>query len=231
MLITRHFVFVHQLKTAGGFIKQLCSAHMPADWILLYDLEHPPAREIPEKFRHLPVFGIMRNPWDWYVSWYHYVCSAAERLQGSEPGSPWVAMFDEGRASFRQVVTACCAGIPPSDGKSVWLDRVREEGVDYYSLSCDNIFHAGFDGTVEILRFENVREEFIEFLQRHAVPVGADFIGHVRTRPPDKVTPHAPYASYYDRELRDLVGKTSRIAAEYGYTFGGTPAGSTPISY
>jgi hypothetical protein len=220
MLITRHFVFVHQLKTAGGFIKQLCRAHMPADWIVLDDLHHPPAREIPPKFRRLPVFGVMRNPWDWYVSWYHYTCSAAERLQGSSPGSPWVAMFDEGEASFRQVVIACCTGIPPSNGRSVWLDWIQEKGVDYYSLSCDAIFKTGFDREVEMLRFENVREQFIAFLQRHAIPVGDDFIRQVRTRPRDKVTPHAPYTSYYDRELRDLVGNTSRIATEYGYTFG-----------
>src|SRR4051812_31425437 len=33
------------------------------------DLEgHGGGDLIPEEFRHLPVFAVIRNPWDWYVS-------------------------------------------------------------------------------------------------------------------------------------------------------------------
>ena len=31
---------------------------------------HGHLSDLPEKYRHLPVIGFVRNPWDWYVSMY-----------------------------------------------------------------------------------------------------------------------------------------------------------------
>ena len=220
MLITRHFVLVHQQKTGGVFIKNLFTAHLP-DWIIESSDDHPPARDIPAEYRDLPVLGFVRNPWDWYVSWYHFVLDQSERLKDQPPG-PWTVIFDRGRASFKEAITAACSGVPVAGQPApVWMDRMRAQRVDLYSSWCAQVFRAGFDGTVEMGRFETLREDFIGFLERHAIPVGDDFIARVLTRPPDNVGRHRPYASYYDAELRDLVGATSRVAREYGYTFEG----------
>ena len=80
---------------------------------------------------------------------------------------------------------------------------------------------AGFEGTVEIGRFENLREDFIAFLRRHAVPIDDSFTQHVLERPPENISQREPYPSYYDPELRDLVGATNTLVDEYGYTFEG----------
>jgi hypothetical protein len=203
------------------FLRNVCQSHLPPDWIIRNELgDHSPVREVPAEFRHLPMLGYVRNPWDWYVSWYHFVQQERERLAGSPPESPWVAIFDEGRASFAQAITAACLGTPAGDRPApAWMDRMQRTGIDLYSSWCHQAFRAGFDGTVEIGRFESLRTDFIAFLRRHEVPVDDSFIGHVMTRPPDNPTPHAPYRSYYTPELRDIVGATSTVAAEYGYSF------------
>jgi hypothetical protein len=218
VLITKYFVHVHHWKTGGSFIKGVCLSHMPADWIVSNDDSHPPASKIPTEFKDLPALGFVRNPWDWYVSWYHY--AIREPPTGQTPESPWAVLFDEGRASFRQMITAACTGIPANGGSPPWyMDRIREQGIDHYTHSFESMFRAGFDGAVEIGRFENIREDFIAFLRRHAIPVGEDLIVAVRTTLPVNVTPRDPYTTYYDRELRDLVGSRNRLIAEYGYTF------------
>jgi hypothetical protein len=223
MLITKHFTFVHQKKTGGRFIRNLCINHMPADWIVQADLrDHAPAREIPTEFRDRPVIGFVRNPWDWYVSWYHYVREQENGSQGSPQSPYWTVVFDDGRASFKDAITAACSGVPAGGHEApTWMDRMREQGVDLYSLWNDQMFRAGFEGTTEVGRFENLREDFLAFLRRHDVPVDDEFSEHVMTRPPDNVSKREGYAQYYDAELRDLVGSTSAVVEEYGYTFDG----------
>ncbi|MGH2980265.1 MAG: hypothetical protein ACRDLQ_11615 [Solirubrobacterales bacterium] len=220
MLITKHFVFVHQKKTGGRFIRNLCINHMPADWIVPTDLrDHAPAREIPAQYRDLPVLGYVRNPWDWYVSWYHYV---REQEKDSASRPVWTLVFDSGRASFKEAITAACSGVPVAGHPAPpWMERMRDQGMDLYSLWCGQMFRDGFAGTVEVGRFENLREDFIAFLRRHAVPVDDGFNGHVMSRPPDNVSQRDQYPPYYDPELRDLVGATSSIVDEYDYTFDG----------
>ena len=216
MLITKYFVFVHVKKTGGRFIRNLCVNHMPPDWIVAQLRDHAGVSDIPPEYRDLPVLAFVRNPWDWYVSWYHYLPTQPER----DNSQYWPYVFDEGRASFEEVVTAACTGVP-AGGRSAprWMDRMREQGVDLYSTWCEQLFRQGFDGTVEVGRFENLREEFIEFLSRHEVPVDDSFAGHVMSRPPDNVTERDAYASYYGPQLRDLVAEKSKVVDEYGYTF------------
>jgi hypothetical protein len=221
MLITKHFVFVHLKKTGGRFIRNLCAEHMPADWIVAELDDHAAARDIPPEFRDLPVLGFVRNPWDWYVSWYHYIRAQEKRKNGSE-STYWSVVFDDGRASFKEAITAACSGVPLGGHPTPhWMERIREQDLDLYSLWCRQVFRAGFKGTVDIGRFENLREDFIAFLRRHEVPVEDSFAAHVMKRPPDNVTERDSYASYYDAELRDLVGEKSTVVDEYGYTFDG----------
>ena len=33
---------------------------------------HLPRALLPGEYSHLPLLGTVRNPWDFYVSWYHY---------------------------------------------------------------------------------------------------------------------------------------------------------------
>ena len=217
MLITRHFVFVHFQKTGGVFIKNLCQAH--TNWVISNDEEHPPASAIPSQFRHLPVLGFVRNPWDWYVSWYHYVGRQGERLKDSPDHSPWVAIFRQGQASFPEVIRAACGGVPSNGNSPSWMDEIRQTQVDLYSRWCDQMFRVGFDGDVELGRFEHLRSDFLSFLHRHDVSLPDGFEHAALTRPPDNRSDHAPYRSYYDHDLRELVGRTNRLVSEYGYEF------------
>lgn len=97
MNITNQFVFVHMPKTGGTFVSQVLRDLSMPSWIQpklarkvffrvkntttralgfgssSIELEkHATCNQIPEKYRGLPIIGCMRNPFDWYVSNYHF---------------------------------------------------------------------------------------------------------------------------------------------------------------
>jgi len=67
MLITKHFVFVHLQKAGGNFVKAVCEQNLPPDWLVPNDLDdHTSFQRLPAEHSHLPVFSLIRNPWDWH---------------------------------------------------------------------------------------------------------------------------------------------------------------------
>jgi len=69
MIITERFVFVHMHKTGGQTLNDIITRCIPKHQVIGY---HYPSKEVPADSATLPLVGIVRNPWDWYVSWYAF---------------------------------------------------------------------------------------------------------------------------------------------------------------
>ncbi len=87
MIVTDRFVYVHMPKTGGTFVvEMLRNLHRSTgrrgrfEWLK----KHGRCREIPEPFGDLPIVGCIRNPYDRYVSQFHY--QWWRRLPGQFPG-------------------------------------------------------------------------------------------------------------------------------------------------
>ena len=65
MIVTDRFIFLHLHKTGGQSLARVIKACIPNSQEIGY---HYPHEMIPQEFAHLPVLGVIRNPWDWYVS-------------------------------------------------------------------------------------------------------------------------------------------------------------------
>jgi hypothetical protein len=221
LLITKHFVFAHVQKTGGRFIKEVCNSYLPADWIVAEELlPHHPLRRLPKSATGLPVFGLVRNPWDWYVSWYHFTSQSFDTLTPRERAS-WAPVFGDNDATFREAVTAACTGVPVDGQEERWLWRLRERSRDLYTAWHRRIFdRAPRECEIVIGRFENLREDFISFLRRFDVPVDDEFIDRVRRAPPGAGSRRDRYSVYYDDELRELVASRNALVDEFGYVFG-----------
>jgi hypothetical protein len=94
LLITDRFVFVHTPKTGGWFIKRVCQEHL--------DCRLEDTHATYDRAPDLPIFSVVRNPWDWYVSWFHW------HLESGRNGATWEELFDAGRRSFAETVRAHC---------------------------------------------------------------------------------------------------------------------------
>ena len=70
MLVTDKFVFVHLPRSGGTFVSEVIRKFFPSAYEIGY---HLPRTLLPREYSHLPVLGTVRNPWEFYVSWYHHV--------------------------------------------------------------------------------------------------------------------------------------------------------------
>jgi len=75
MIISDRFVFIRLKKCAGTFVSTLLE-------VMFSDarskrLGHNSVADIEPQDRHKTIFGTVRNPWDWYVSYYSYTKSKA----------------------------------------------------------------------------------------------------------------------------------------------------------
>ncbi len=76
---------MHMPKTGGVFIRMLLEKHYGDDVMLASGkgfedpsapwAQHHSIDEVPAEYRYLPTIGFVRNPWDWYVSWFHFFIS------------------------------------------------------------------------------------------------------------------------------------------------------------
>ncbi len=68
MIVTKDFVFVHTFRCGGTFISEGLKEHYGGVEVGY----HLPYSEVPKEYAHLPVIGVVRNPWDWYLSVYYH---------------------------------------------------------------------------------------------------------------------------------------------------------------
>lgn len=69
MIVTDKFVFIHMHKCGGTFINLFIKKFFPSAREVGY---HYPISMLPAAYKHLPVLGTVRNPWDFYVSYYMF---------------------------------------------------------------------------------------------------------------------------------------------------------------
>jgi hypothetical protein len=217
MVMTKYFVLIHVPRTGGQFIRKVCFENLPGEWFIRNALDaHTPYDKIARDFPDLPMFSAVRNPWDWYVSWYHYLTQTDPQ---SRTGPMWMSAFDRGRKDFRQTVFSACTGQSFDNPRT---GPVMEQlDVDHYTAVYTRIVGSGVDaGRVEVGKFENLQRDFLAFLDKHQVPIGQAFARTLLKEPAFGSSKRGRYEQYYDDELRNLVGyKARQLVAQYGYEF------------
>jgi hypothetical protein len=224
MLVTERFVFLHVPKTGGSFVQEVLQAHLPVVDIAAalrrprpaQRLTHAPHPDLADRWRQLPAAWVVRNPWDWYVSWFSYQVLRAPRRKRPMDGS-WESAFLRGETTFKEVVTALC-----TEGQDQALRiAAPDKDIDLYSAFVREIIGPDVDvPNLTALRFERLRKQLVRFLDRH-VDVSPELRRAIRRAPAKKQSTHRPYAEYYDSDLAELVGeRTGWLCERFGYTFG-----------
>ena len=95
MIVTDKFTYIHLHKSAGTFINNFINQHFPTRQIIGY---HLPARYIPQTHCALPIIGCVRNPWDFYVSWYFF------QLQKKQSNALFIAVSEGKTLDFNRTM-------------------------------------------------------------------------------------------------------------------------------
>ncbi|MEI9902888.1 MAG: hypothetical protein WDN06_02075 [Asticcacaulis sp.] len=222
MIVTKDFVFLHLHKSGGTFINQMLLKCEPSARRLGY---HLPYDQLPADFRHLPVLGTVRNPWAYYVSWYHFQKGQAH------PNALFRTCSDEGRLDFAGTVSnlldlsenakliAALAQIFPETFQVHGLNltkaciaRISGSGLGFYSFLYHRLY-AGAD-RLDILRMETMRDDFRGFA---STGLGRYFLD---AAPAMNTSVHGPYQDYYGAALRDKVARRdASVISRHDYTF------------
>jgi hypothetical protein len=229
MIVTDRMVFLHLHKSGGTFVNRMLRHCLPKAERIGY---HLPYREIPNEARRLPVVGTVRNPWAYYVSWFHF------QLGLPRPNQLFVTVSDGGSLGFAETITnllflsedeqrLCLLedGLPESY-QPAGINLIK---ADVANLRCWSggfysfLYQRLYDGAAapNVVRTEQLRDELRPVLQE---------VGHLPNRcistflaeaPRFNVSEHDEPASYFDRRLAGLVAERDRMIIErHGYIFG-----------
>ncbi len=230
MIVTDKFVFVHLPRTGGTFVCDVIRKFFPSAREIGH---HLPRNLLPEEYSHLPVLGTVRDPWEFYVSLYHYVLP---RVAASVLVS-W--MSENGRLGFigsiRNVLNlgvnderldVLIEMLPeqvdysrtqiPNVSKDA-TRKVRGTGVGYYTFRFNEMF--GNADEVFICRTETLKQDLLAFFEK--IGVATDELRDYVLRSDKKnSSEHLHYSTYYTPDLAELVSvRDCQLIDRFGYVF------------
>lgn len=230
MLVTDKFVFVHLPRAGGTFIYEVVTKFFPSAREIGY---HLPRELLPREYSHLPILGTIRNPWEFYVSWYHHV----QPRGAASTFFSWVS--DNGNLGFVETIRNALnlgvnderldvlikmlpdqvdygkRNIPNITKES--MRKVRSTGVGYYTFRFNQLFGRAHD--VVFCRVETLRQDLVAFFD--GIGAGSDELREYILRLEKRNTAdYVPVPTYYTPELAELVNsRDSQLIERFGYTF------------
>lgn len=232
MLITRGFVYVHVPKTGGTFVRKITTDTSNADFIVEHAINgHAGVNEIPTEWRHLPRLSSVRNPWDWYVSWYEYQKLLANRTDTDDQTAQnppfWSHISANNTLGFEDtllnLLNANLGEIDePYHQKIRTTMRERDVGLFTAYFRRMGIARGASPnhGEIFVAKMEKLREDFYFFLKINRILVTIDLVNAIWAAPPENQTQHRAYGTYYSPHLANLVAfKEREIIKDYDYSF------------
>jgi hypothetical protein len=236
MLVTDKFVFLHLPRAGGTFVYDVVRKFFPSAREIGY---HFPRELLPPEYSHLPILGVVRNPWEFYVSWYEHV----------RPRNTASIMFswlsDNGALDFVETTRNALNLGTNNERLDVLIDmlpehvdysrrynpnitkdsmlKVRSTGVGYYTFRFNQIF--GNPDDVFFCRLESLRQDLVAFLD--GVGVATDELReYVLGLDKKNTSEHANESTYYTPELAELVRiRDHELIERFGFTFEGLVLG------
>ena len=245
MIVTDHFAFVHMHKTGGQSINNALSVSLKNYQEVGY---HYPFSLLPEQFAHLPLVGFVRNPWDWYVSWYAFnrqpkvqnplfaICSNGGSADFKTSVTNLLQLGDDSVAS-QQYRDALVSILPNTlDGnRGLGLTKncianFSSNETGYYSWLFHRMIGAAKAEQVHVGKFENLDSDLIDILSELNVPEAPDIARALGNTPRTNSSKHGHYSQYYDTELAELLGrKDKKLIDRFGYEFESQAGPSTIV--
>lgn len=225
MIITPDFVCIHLQKCGGSFLREFLTKHISG--AKYNGIVHDRACDIPEKYQKKPILGIIRNPWDWYVSWY-------TATQSNPSGKFWVLHTKGKQTTFGEFMDKMFS--TKQTIHNVDFGFIHKLGIDlytyYYIRSYCRNPHVVFNNLatkslndnmvfeIHICRTENLRLDLMNFLVSTPAGITESQTNTLMTMSKVNTSPRGKYQDYYDERLRKLIKDKNRYVIDrFAYTF------------
>lgn len=207
MIVTPRFVFLHLHKSGGTFVNTGLMRHVPGAQQIGY---HLPKSALPTQFASLPVLGLVRNPWSYYISWYSFQRSRPR------PNALFQVVSDGGRLDFKgtlqnlvnlgyddALLDRVIAALPPAYSNQglnlpgFALEPIRGTGLGFYSYLYRYMYGPDVD-SVRLGRMEQLRTELPRMLEEIGQPIDAALREYIDHAPALNTSEHGDPRGYYD---------------------------------
>jgi hypothetical protein len=214
MILGDKCTILHMPKTGGVFIRMLLEKHYGNEVRLASGKtfddrsarweQHHSLEDVPPEAAALPVFGFIRNPWDWYVSWYHFFAAYGHRpphfMTVSKGKTLDFAGFMENLYSY------------PPDSAEYIDNSFSAKYFDIFSCTPDHPSNE----RVEMGRYETIHADLRRFLA--SVGVSRECLDDINGFRRMNNSSHRHYSTYYTESIADQVYEHNRAVIEaYGY--------------
>jgi hypothetical protein len=224
MIVTPRFVFLHLHKSGGTFVNAGLMRHVAGAQQIGY---HLPRSLLPAQFSALPVLGLVRNPWSYYVSWYSF-----QRAR-PQPNALFQIVSEGGRLGFEgtlqnllnlgyddALLDRVIAALPPAYSNQglnlpgFALAPIRGTGMGFYSFLYRYMYGPDLD-TVRLGKMEELRIELPRMLEEVGQPIDASLREYIATAPALNTSQHEAAGGYYRTSaLTMLVADRDRLVIE-----------------
>lgn len=201
--------FIHPPKCGGKYventfrpyIKQCPTLTLPAASGHKTWLEHRDIfREHHVDFENAQTFSVVRNPWDWHVSWYHYI---KHDKDGKKSGHALEHRLFQ-KITFPEYIR--------------WLeDPTAERSPQGYITKQVSDWFVDEQGNIAVdtvLRQESLEQDLRRFVEQNNL----DIVVSAERKNSSERT--GDYQEYYDNETADIIRKRhQRDIALFGYGF------------
>lgn len=229
MIVTPSFIFLHLHKSGGTFVNTGLMRFVAGARHVGY---HLPRSMIPPQFASLPVLGLVRAPWSYYVSWYSF-----QRAR-PRPNALFQMVSNGGALVFKATVRnllslgrddalleRVLAALPATytnqglNLPSAALAPIRGSGLGFYSYLYRYLYGPDVSA-VELARMEHLRTELPQLLESLGEPLPAALRDYIETAPALNTSKHEPNQQLYDAELAQLVAeRDSLVIDRHGYAY------------
>ena len=230
MIATGRFVFLHLHRSGGTFVNEWLLRFVPDARLIGY---HFPRSLIPPDLAALPVLGLVRDPWSYYVSWHSFQSTKRE------PNALFRVLSDGGRLGFTDTVRNMLElgtggaildrlldALPASYGNrginlpGFALAPIRDTGLGFYAYLYGYMFGNG-DPQPTIGRVDSMRQDLLRMLDAVGQPMSGPMRDYLAAAAPRNAAVHARVTEFYDDDLRYLVAeRDARLIELYGFEFG-----------
>lgn len=220
------FTWLHVPKTGGTWLHGVLTRHCPASWDAMFG---PPAhvtmREVdyvmgaqgvPASRIDLPRIAVVRNPWDWYVSFYFFL----EQHRVNHTGGFSARVIPAPLASWRDHY----ARGNSVDGFRCALPKLLEDlhrGALRVMPPQSEFLFRGTELRAMAVRFERLRDGFVSALESVGAEVTPGLRAAITSSRATNRSGHARYDACYDGPSRKLVERyEGPLIDTFGYRFG-----------
>ena len=197
--MVRHpkFIYVHLQKCAGTFVSTYLDDNISkTKWN-----PHQKHLGLNVRPKNKFIFGTIRNPFDWYVSWYIFGVNVHGKFSKNKTFPEFMELLYEQKGMLHDINMNIC----------------NRDNIGVYTFRHNKVFNIYPDF---ICRFENLEEDLIKCFDENNFPLNEEQKEILYNTKKINTSQHSHYSEYHnDKTIEIIMERDKLIIDKYGYKF------------